>query len=90
MTENKSQWASMTTVADMLTAAGSIGRIEFYVTKYENKPAELHCRIFGLPGFSKLDIENLAGKLNEAISPVLQSVQATLQKKAANQLRRFL
>lgn len=90
MTEEKSQWASMATVADMLAAADGIERIEFYVTKYDNKPAELNCRIFSLPGMSKFDIENIAGKLNEAISPVIQSVQGTLKSKAANQLRRFL
>jgi len=90
MSEGKSQWASMATVADMLTAADSIERIEFYVTKYDNKPAELNCRIFNLPGMSKFDIENIAGKLNEAISPVIQNVQGTLKSKAANQLRRFL
>lgn len=90
MSENQTGWASMATVADMLTAADSISRIEFYVTKYDNKPAELNCRIFSLPGMSKFDIENIAGKLNEAISPVIQSVQSTLQNKAANQLRRFL
>ena len=90
MSEEKSQWASMETVADMLTAADSIGRIEFYVTKYDNKPAELKCRIFNLTGMNKIDVESLALKLNEAISPVLQSTKGTLQNKAANQLRRFL
>lgn len=90
MSENQTGWASMATVADMLTAADSISRIEFYVTKYDNKPAELNCRIFNLSGMSKLDVESLAGQLNEAVSPVLERKSGTLKSKAANQLRRFL
>lgn len=86
----QSGWASMRTVADMLSAADSIGNISFYVTKYENKPAELRCRCFDIPGMSKAEIESLSQELNEAITPVLQKVQGALQSKAANQLRRFL
>lgn len=90
MSENKTAWASMSTVADMLNAADSVGRIEFYVTKYDNKPAELNCRCPSLPGMAKADIEALSCELNVAIAPVLRSLQSSLQNKAANQLRRFL
>ncbi len=90
MSETKTAWASMTTVADMLTAADSIERISFYVSKHENGPAELKCRIFSLPGLNKSDVESLAANLNEALSPVLRIAQGSLQSKAANQLRRFL
>jgi len=90
MSDNQPGWASMATVADMLTSADNVARIEFYVTKYDNKPAELNCRIFGLPSMNKADIDVLAAKLNEAIAPVLRIAQGSLQNKAANQLRRFL
>lgn len=90
MSETKTGWASMTAVADMLKAAGSIESIEFYVTKYENSPSELNCRIFGLPGMSKSEIEVLADSLNQAIAPVLRINESSLKNKAANQLRRFL
>ena len=90
MSEPNTGWASMATVADMLTASDEIDKIEFYVTKYENNPAEMKCRIFNLPGMSKADIESLATKLNHAISPVLRVDSGSLQTKAANQLRRFL
>lgn len=86
----KTTWASMSTVADMLHAADSVDRIEFYVTKYDNKPVELNCRCPGLPGMDKASAEALACELNVAIAPVLRSLQASLQSKAANQLRRFL
>ena len=90
MSETETGWASMSTVADMLNAADSVGRIEFYVTKYENKPPELNCRLFDLPGMDKESIAALKCELNVAIAPVLRSLQGSLQSKAANQLRRFL
>jgi hypothetical protein len=83
-------WASLSTVADMLNAADALSRIEFYVTKYDNKPVELNCRIWHFPGLSKADVEALSAELNVAIAPVVSSLQKTLQNKAANQLRRFL
>ena len=89
-TPQQATWASMSTVAEMLQSADSVGRIEFYTSKRENGPTELCCRIFGLPGMSKIDIESLATKLNDAIRPVLDIRVSSLQNKAANQLRRFL
>ena len=90
MSESKTGWASMLAVSDMLLAADSVGRIEFYVTKYDNKPVELHCRCFGLPGMDKASVEALVVELNAAIAPVRNAQQQSLQNKAANQLRRFL
>ena len=91
MTEhNRTAWASMTTVSEMLVAADGIDRIEFYVSKFENSPAELKCRVHSLPGMSKAQVDDLALKLNEAIAPVLIREQNVLQNKAANQLMRFL
>ena len=90
VSETKSGWAGMLTIADMLQAADGISRIEFYGTKYDNKPAELNCRCPGLPGLSKSEVEKLASELNEAIVTVLRRFEGTLQSKAANQLRRFL
>ena len=90
MSETKQGWVSMTTVAEMLLAAEGIDRIKFYVSKFENSPAELKCRVHSLPGMSKAQIDDLASKLNEAIEPVLVREQNVLQNKAANQLRRFL
>lgn len=90
VSENKSGWAHMLTIADMLQAADSVSRIEFYGTKYDNKPAELNCRCPGLPGMSKAEIEALSVELNVAIAPILRSLERSLQSKAANQLRRFL
>ena len=90
MSETKTGWAHVLTVADMLQAADSVSRIEFYMTKYDNKPAELNCRCPGLPGMSKADIEALSAELNVAIAPVLRALESSLQSKAANQLRRFL
>jgi len=88
--ENKSQWASMSTVADMLTSADSISRIEFYTTKRENGPVEIVCRCPRIDGMSKADIDAFVFELNVAITPVKKSKEASLQGKAANQLRRFL
>ena len=90
VSENKSEWAHMLTIAGMLQAAHSVSQIEFYGTKYDNKPAELNCRCPGLPGLSKAEIEALSAELNVAIAPVLQRLERSLQSKAANQLRRFL
>ena len=90
MSENNTGWASMRSVADMLNTADNVSSIEFYVSKRDNSPAELNCRIFGLPSMSKADVEALAAKLNVAITPVKTSIESTLQNKAANQLRRFL
>lgn len=92
MSEDKPGWASLSTVADMLTTADNVSRISFYTTKRDNShsPTELNCRIFGFPALSKQDIEDLTQQLNEAIGPVLQKVQDGLSSKAANQLRRFL
>jgi hypothetical protein len=90
MSEAKTGWAHVLTVADMLQAADSVSRIEFYMTKYDNKPAELNCRCPGLPGMSKADIEALSAELNVAIAPVLRALENSLKKKAANQLTRFL
>lgn len=90
MSENKPGWASLLTVADMLTTADNVSRISFYTSKRDNSPTELNCRIFGFPAMSKQEIEDLTQQLNEAINPVLQKVQSGLSSKAANQLRRFL
>jgi len=90
MSENQTGWASMRTIADMLTTAENVASIQFYVNKRENSPPELNCRCFGLPGMSKVEIEALADSLNAAISPVKKSIESTLQNKSANQLRRFL
>lgn len=83
-------WAPLTTVSDMLQAADSVERISFYVIKHENKPAELHCRCFSMPGMDKAGMEALAVELNTAITPVTTALKESLAKKAANQLRRFL
>jgi hypothetical protein len=90
VSEVKTGWASMSTVADMLNTADNLSRIEFYAIKYDNKPAELNCRCPGLPGMAKADLEALTAELNVAIAPVIRSLQGSLQSKAANQLRRFL
>ena len=90
MSENKTSWASMETVADMLVTAANVSHIAFYTNKRENGPTELNSRCFGLPGMSKAEVEALACELNVAIAPVLRSLQSSLQSKAANQLRRFL
>lgn len=90
MSETKSAWASMSTVAEMLVTSVDVSKIHFSVTKHENKPAELHCRCHGLLGMTKTEVETLASELNDAMAPVLKRYEATLQKKAANQLMRFL
>lgn len=90
MGEKEPALVSTLTIVDMLLAAEGIDRIKFYVSKAENSPAELKCRVHALPGMSKAQIEDLALKLNEAIAPVLTREMNVPMNKAANQLRRFL
>lgn len=90
MSENQPGWFSMRTIADMLMTADNVASIEFYVSKRDNSPAELNCRIFTLPSMSKANVEALADELNVAIAPVKKAIESKLQSQSANQLRRFL
>jgi len=90
MSKNQPGWFSMRTIADMLMTADNVASIEFYVSKRDNSPAELNCRIFTLPSMSKANVEALAEELNVAIAPVKKAIKSKLQSQSANQLRRFL
>lgn len=68
--------------AEYLTSASHVERIEFYVTKSDNKAAELHCRIFGLHPLTKDELERLSSLLNEAIAPFKNELSQTLVKYA--------
>lgn len=57
--------------ADLLVCSANLSRIEFYASKYENKQAELDCRIFGLSPMTELELKALADCLNRTIEPVL-------------------
>lgn len=81
---------SPTAVAEILTAAEYLRSIEFYVSQYENKPPELRCRIFGLPGLTKGEMEALATDLNGAVKPIAEQLSQSLLNRAANQLREHL
>lgn len=91
MTEqNKPGWMSLQGGAELLLTAENLAAIEFYVTKSDNRSAELHCRCPGLPAMSEEQIAALADELNSAIAKVALAHKHNFAKKAANQRRRFL
>lgn len=70
------------TAADFLRCAAHVLNIEFYDTKYENKAAELNCRIWGMQPLDTADLKALSVELNLAIRPVLEARAKSLKEKA--------
>jgi len=74
--------------SELLRAAEHVLSISFYDSKYENKPAELNCRIFGLSPLTEADLKMFASRLNSAIEPVKKELAAMVQKEAMDRLTR--
>ena len=65
-----------------LQAASNILGIEFYASKFDNKPAELNCRIFVMTPVDIKLIETFAKDLNESIAPVKEKLAAAMRMTA--------
>ena len=69
-------------VAELMKCAENVLSMEFYCSKSDNKPAELDCRIFGLPSIGKNEVEILANRLNAAIKATKEETATALQELA--------
>lgn len=72
-----------------MTAFESIKALEFYVTQSDNKPPELHCRVWGI-GAERERMDYIARDLNAAIAPIKDRWMKTFLLDAENRLHHML
>lgn len=73
--------------SELLGCAANVLSIEFYASKYDNKPAELNCRIFNLQPLQESKLKEMAERLNEATKVVREYYAVQLQGEAEGRLR---